>query len=205
MRKPTSYRWITALAIVGLVGGWGYGSVRAEDGCSPVDGPIIESKEFTPAEMRRSSPPPVWLNPKSESAVGVQGFDGLQEIDSQPLWWIDTASADGLISEAAYYVNASAEPMLGSEFTRAGGVLLYRESVTDHGYTTTYIFERLGERAVQVEVGSYEAALVWADPSPAGTRTRNLYWSDGTFNYSLIAERSAEEILTLGRSVVCAG
>ncbi|MBA2338070.1 MAG: hypothetical protein H0V96_10005 [Acidimicrobiia bacterium] len=46
--------------------------------------------------------------------------------------------------------------------------------------------------------------VVWADPDPTGTRTHNLYWSDGAFNYALIAERSAEEILTLGRSLVCA-
>ncbi len=206
MHDATGHGWVTALVVLGLlVGGWGLASVGADDGCGSVHGPIIESKDFTPAEERRSSLPPMWLNPEGDSAVEGQGFDGPLEIDNQALWWIDTAVADGVVSEAAYYLSAPAEPMLGSEFIHAGGILYYRESVTDQSYTTAYIFERLGERAVPVEVGSYEAALVWADPDRSGTRTHNLYWSDGTFNYSLVADQGAEDILTLGRSLVCDG
>lgn len=31
----------------------------------------------------------------------------------------------------------------------------------------------------------------------------NLYWSDGTYRYAVIANRSAEELLRIGRGLVC--
>jgi len=132
-------------------------------------------------------------------------FDGPAGVDGLPLWWVDTVTTDVGLSQGTYYLDAQVGPLLVSEFVDAGGVQLSKESVFDEGYTIAVRLTRLGDRGVPVEVGSHEGMVVWADPDRTGTRTHSLFWSDGAFNYGLNADRSAEEILALGRSLVCAG
>ena len=67
-----------------------------------------------------------------------------------------------------------------------------------------YLLTTLGDRATPVYVGEHKGAMVWADPDSHGIRTHNLYWSDGTSNYAVIADLSAEATLNLGRVLVCA-
>lgn len=59
------------------------------------------------------------------------------------------------------------------------------------------------DRAIPVQVGSLAGAMTWADPLANGVRTHNVYWSDGTYNYSLIANRSGAAALTLARGMAC--
>jgi hypothetical protein len=88
-------------------------------------------------------------------------------------------------------------------FLANGGIVYERQPLADGESFAAYLLATRGERAIPVEVGSHRAALVWADPFPNGLRTHNLYWSDGTFNYSLIADRPAEALVTIGRGLVC--
>ncbi|MGI8822088.1 MAG: hypothetical protein ACR2JP_02075 [Acidimicrobiia bacterium] len=145
------------------------------------------------------------LNRDGDSMADLGVFDGHAQVDGLPLWWVDTATTDDGLSQGTYYLDAPVGPLLGSEFVDAGGIQLSKESVWDERYTIAYRLTMRADRGVAVEVGSHEGMVVWADPDRTGTRTHNLYWSDGAFNYALIAERSAEEILALGRSLVCAG
>lgn len=195
---------VVGVVALGLAGGaWGYTRAGAADGCGPVDGPIIESQDFTPAELQRSSMDGP-LNSGADPLSDFADLDVPQEVDGLPLWWVDSVMTDGHLSEGIYYLDAPVGSMLGSEFVDAGGVQLSRESVSEGSYTIAYVLSWLGERAVPVDVGSHAGALVWAEPDHTGTRTHRVYWSDGAFNYRLNGDRSAEEILTLGRSLVCA-
>jgi hypothetical protein len=45
--------------------------------------------------------------------------------------------------------------------------------------------------------------LTWADPDEQGRRPHHLYWTSGGYNFALYGNRSAEEILTLGRELAC--
>jgi len=93
-----------------------------------------------------------------------------------------------------------------SNFFAAGGIQLDADPIDPAaGSFTPGLAARLGERAVAVEVGTYGGVLVWADPLVNGVRTHNLYWSDDAYNYSLIADVSAEKLVALGRSLVCGG
>lgn len=56
-----------------------------------------------------------------------------------------------------------------------------------------------------ISVGPHAGMLTWGDPDANGTRLHCLSWSDGLFNYRLMANQPAEDLLTLGRSLVCTG
>ncbi len=205
MHDTLSRRWLLIVVAVGLAGvAWGYTSARANDGCGPVAGPIIQSKDFTPRELRRGwiDPP---LNREGDSLANLDEFDGVTEIAGLPLWWVDRALTDDYLSEGAYYLDAPVGSMLVSEFVDAGGVQFSKESVFDESNSIAARLTRAGDRGIAVDVGSHDGMLVWADPDQSGTRTHNLYWSDGAFDYALIADRGAEEILALGRTLVCSG
>ncbi len=206
-------RWYVAVAALGLVGATlGYTSARADDGCGPVDEPIIESKEFTPANQQLSSNDST-LNRNDESVMDLVADlspslnpveSGLAEFDGMPLWWIDTITVPDGISQTLFYLDEPTGPMLESEFMDAGGVLFYKNPAFEGSFATAEIRARLGERGVAIEVGPHDAVLVYADPAHRSpTRTHNLYWSDGEFNYALIGVRGPEEMINLGRSLVC--
>ncbi len=196
-------RFIAAIT-VGLLGGaWAYASASAIDGCGPVEGPIIESKDFAAEQM--STLRPATLNPEGVALPDGDAFSGPTEIDDMSLWWVESVATDDGLAQGSHYLDAPVGPMLKSEFFDAGGLRHTKEPVVDKSYTIAYRLIQAGERGVPVDVGSYGGMLVWAEPDHTGTRTHNLYWSDGGFNYSLVAVRSAEEILALGRASVCEG
>ena len=93
--------------------------------------------------------------------------------------------------------------MLVSEFISGGGIQVHKEPVIDEAPFASYLLTTLGQRAVEVKVGDYQGALVWADPDSKGIRTHNLYWSDGEYNYALIADLSAQATLNMTRILVC--
>lgn len=105
----------------------------------------------------------------------------------------------------SYFLNQPIEGLRVSEFITAGGVQVHKESMSEQTSFAEYLLKTLGDRAIPVEVGPYQGALIWADPDATGTRTHNLYWSDGKDNYALIVDRGAAETLNLGRSLVCGG
>lgn len=106
--------------VLGLAGGaWGYTRASAAGGCEPVDGPIIESKHFTPAELQRSSMDGL-LNPADDPLPLSAESDVPLEIDGLPLWWVDTVVTDDGPFRYTYYVDVPVRSMLASEFFDAG-------------------------------------------------------------------------------------
>ena len=93
--------------------------------------------------------------------------------------------------------------MTPSDFLVAGGIQYDRDRLDGKPFPDVLLAD-IPERASPVQVGPYTAVLTWADPLANGVRSHNLYWSDGAFNYGLIADRSALDLVDLGRSLVCA-
>ncbi len=93
--------------------------------------------------------------------------------------------------------------MSTSHFAAAGGIELDRDPIGAGTPFAGYLLSAFPDRAGEVAIGPFKAALVWADPLESGVRPHNLYWSDDEYNYALIADRSAVEIVSLGRSMVC--
>jgi hypothetical protein len=61
----------------------------------------------------------------------------------------------------------------------------------------------VGERAFIVRVGPFEAALVHGDPLYNGVRPHGLYWSDESWDYTILADLPAEALVNLARNSVC--
>lgn len=123
-------------------------------------------------------------------------------IDGRSLRWVV-----GDRSSYQYFLDRPLDRELTAPgFRTAGGIQLDRDAVTDGDpYTADDVIEQVGDRAVKVQIGDYEGALVWADPESNGARPHHLYWSNGTYNYALIAVRGPERMVQLGRELVCGG
>lgn len=171
-------------------------------GCGNVEGPIIESDVFTPIEGRRSLPMDPPINPSDAIAPPVPAEVSIPAIAGLPLRWA-TVSANGAVYQ--YFLASELGPhMTVSDFYAAGGLQLDRDPVENGESFAEYLLS-LSQRAVRVEVGEHVGALNWADPNIKGTRLHHLYWSDGAYNYAVYTDRSAEEILSIGRGLVCGG
>ncbi len=102
-----------------------------------------------------------------------------------------------------FYLDAPLGPeMTRSDFLMTGGVI-YEALRMDGGGPFAPSLFALGDRAIPVQVGEYQGALVWADPTEANVRAHGLYWADSTTNYALVAVRGPEYLLNMGRGLAC--
>lgn len=196
--------WLAVpLSVVLIVVGAQRLMAAAPDSCGqPTEGTIIESKEFTPYESRLSHLPelPIFTGAQEPAPLPATARIGTRPITGLSRQ-LTIASANGSIY--SYFLDRSLGKMSPDEFLAAGGIQLEQDPVTQDEMFAADIFVELGNRATAVRVGPFDGALVWADPLKDGTRSHNLYWSDGTYNYAVIANRSAEELLGIGRGLVC--
>ena len=200
-KKITLRRGVVLAAAVTLVavGTVLVASAQVAEGCNPSVGPIAESKEFTPSEARLSHLPEFPIITFGQAASGTD-----TRMDGQPLRW-EVGDRDR--SSYQYFLAGPLDDELTVPgFRAAGGIQLDRDAVTDGDpYTADDVIAQVGTRAVKVQIGDYEGALVWADPESNGARPHHLYWSDGTYNYALIAVRGPQRMVQLGREYVCGG
>lgn len=188
---------VTLMAVAAMAAA----SAASQPGCEPVTSPVTESQQFTPAELQRSrmfDPRLPAGQPGAESAVVAMAGKSSTLL---PTHQFDLINESGEVY--SYYLDQPIEGLRVSEFIKAGGVQVHREPMTEPTSFASFLIETLGDRATPVEVGPHQGALIWADPDVSGTRTHNLYWSDGKDNYALIVDLSANETLNLGRALVC--
>src|SRR5918992_3289362 len=203
---PRGRRWIalSALPIVGALSLAAAVSIASTSPtCERFDGDIVESEEFTPYEDRLSHLPDQVINPSGQQPVSIPPDGGIESIDGLPLWGAIVSSNGALYQ---YFLGGDIDTSLTvPEFFATGGIELDRDPTDPEnaGENFTEYVLATSERAVEVEIGPHVAALVWADPESNGIRTHHLYWTDGAHNYSLIADRSAENLVTLGRELAC--
>lgn len=188
-----------SLALLSGASGIAGSTAQTSEGCGRVEGPIVESAKFTPYEARLSHFPSAPITsagePPDSSDSDVAPIDGL------PLRW---KAGDGDRSSYQYFFEREIRrDVTVPQFQAAGGIELNRDAVPNGQDHTSELLATHGERAVQVQLGDYKAALVWADPESNGVRPHHLYWSDGTYNYALYAVRSPVRLIELGRELVC--
>ena len=207
----TSRRKLTPLiagaAACAIIGAIGVNQLTATDdpSCSTLpEGVLVESNEFTPFESRRSRLPDLPLNPRGVTPATVPvdarvPGDVLDGLGRQ--WTVVTQDAAVYQYFGRALIGADVTP---SSFLSAGGVQYEREPAGT-GSFAAYLLASAGDRAVSVAIGPHEGALVWADPRADGSRSHNLYWFDGTHNHAVIADRTAVEVVNIGRSIACDG
>lgn len=168
-------------------------------GCDSEVGPIKENAEFTPYESQLSHLPPVALATQGQRVMSSE-----QRMDGLSLRW---QAGDGHRSLYRYYLERELESdMTPPEFYGAGGIQLDRDLVDGEPFSADRVVELVGDRAVIVQIGNYEGALVWADPESSNEpRPHHLSWSDGNYNYSLIAVRGPQRMVQLARELTCGG
>jgi hypothetical protein len=73
------------------------------------------------------------------------------------------------------------------------------------GNDAATVQHEVGDRATIVQVGPYDAALIWADPFfDGGRRSFNLFWSDGSYDFGLRAGlETPEQTVGVARSTYC--
>lgn len=165
------------------------------------DGEIVESQEFTPYDQRRTHVPEVAINPSGEKAPVIPTDNVVRNntLDGLPLQWAIAGSDRVLVRY--FLADTIGADVTASAFWAAGGARLDRNSAD--GWLPEAYASDIGPRAQIVDVGAYKGVLTWADPGPTGVRPHHLSWSDGTDTYTLIAVRSAAQIVTLARGLVC--
>ena len=204
--RRTSLRVMTALAVTALsalamvVFVAGPGSASARD-CGPVaEGSIRDATAFTPYSSTWAQPERALPVGKLPAAAIPADLASLAVLDSLQVQYSMDLGGDG---EVIYFHDRPiAEGTVTSEFLGRGGIQLERYRMDG---TTFYevLLKEFPARAQPVKVGPFAGAMTWADPEANGVRTHNVYWADGTFNYALIADRSASSLLTLARVVAC--
>lgn len=171
-------------------------------GCASLpSGSIQEITDFTPAQQMRTGGVQLPLAdfglPTTANSADHLIRDG--ELDGLPLQ-LALTNGDALYR---YFLDGPIpKTMTPEQFWAAGGVQFERDPAQSDDFAA-FLLEELGERALPVEIGPYRGALTWADPTPSGVRTHNLYWSDAESSYALIAVRSPEAMVNLARGIVC--
>lgn len=144
----------------------------------------------------------------SIDTVRSRGFDALLPDDLPVGLLLQVISVEPGAFAAVNEVRLYYAPTPIGETTRLtdviaeGGMLIVQRRAA--GVDAALVQEEIGDRALIVDVGPHDAALVWADPLAKGVRPYNLYWSDGERDWSLIAGLTTpESVVAVARSIYC--
>lgn len=145
------------------------------------------------------------------SLIGVAGLRPIMPREVGGLRLLGMYERDVLPSAWAFY-HADPLPVAGTtgDFLRAGGVIVKQEPTQGvDGPAAARITEENTEgrrHATLVQVGEYEAALVYGDEVYPEVRPVGLYWSDGETDWSIRADSglvSSGVVIDLARSMYC--
>lgn len=191
------------IVLAAAVGACAGSAVPTSPGCAPqADGTIKESQDFTPYDSMKTKPVDPIIGSGPSASVPARVTIGRDSVAGLARRYTIDAS-DGAVY--SYFLDGDLGESKLSDFRKRGGIELDQEPDTGSGSFATRLLAELGDRATAIAVGEYAGALTWADPDVAGTRAHGVYWFDGQYNYALIADRPAEALVTLARTLVCGG
>lgn len=214
-----SVRSLSGLALaIALVAGMALtisGANAAVPGCGAVESVTERDSAFTPWEGRFGYSPErpierVGVRVSDASLAEAVPFKVASPGISLPvqvrlLVNLDDVNGDGITEPSLrtyYSASAWTSSTTLTEFLESGGVVFEQSQAA--GVDAEYIAAALGSRATMVAIGSYQGALVHADPiSAKGTRPYYLTWSDGTVDAQLIGDVSPSAIIGWARSIYC--
>ena len=172
--------------------------------CGPMaDGSVRESTAYVPFQARRSAPIelPIKSSGASSALLPSSASELAQSIDDRTASWVVVVDTGAVYRY--YFDKELPDALTRSEFFAQDGVEFDIDPIVAEQPFYQYLIGQFPDRAVAVEVGGFDGAITWADPEANGVRTHNVYWSDGKSNFALVANRSAEEAVTLARTIAC--
>lgn len=172
--------------------------------CGPVaEGSTSESQSFTPYAARRTTLPELPINPSGAPmpALPLDVAGSVDSIDGMSIRWAVVMDTGAVYRY--FFDRAIAASMTPADFAAGGGIELHREILAEGDPFWAFLLAEFPDRAVPVTVGQHKGVVVWGDPDVRGTRKHNVYWSNGAENYSLSANRSAAQLVTLARIITC--
>lgn len=188
-----------ALVIALASCGSGEGAL-AVSGCESFGEPVVLSKSFTPYESQLTH---LLTTPVLDVAGGEPFRTGLGVVTS-----ID--SLDLLATEvsgnnmAQHFGDSLGATDASHDVVLKGGIRLETVSIPEGDDPIAGLKELHGDRVQPVIVGGYPGLLSQDDPSePSNARPHRVTWSDGEFLYILIADRPANVVVDLARSLEC--
>jgi hypothetical protein len=193
---------VTTSVLLGLTGGQIIAA--SPDACGPSDpAAFSENRIYVPYATRRSLVPslPITSIGSTVDSEAAPGTIPLDAVDALPRRWV-VRMDNGSVYQ--YFFGAPIDAQLTPEdFWAQGGVELDMDPLTDAGPFWKSVEAQFPERVTIVKIGAFDGVVVWADPVRNGTRTHNVYWSDGRYDYGLIANRPIAIAVNLARAVAC--
>lgn len=202
----TLARWgALGVATALLIGLTGSRIIAASiDNCGPSDvAAFKESQAYVPYAARRSvalSLPITSVGSAEDqpAAAGTIPSDAIGGLSRRWIVRMDTGSVYQYFFKAP--IDAQLTP---EEFLAQGGVQLDMDPLADGVPFWQSLQDQSPTRVTRVKIGEFDGVAVWADPVSNGMRTHNVYWSDGRYNYGLIADRPIAIAVDLARGLAC--
>jgi len=180
------------------------GVAAAPSGCSQEIPSIPEGTEFVPWSSRLTV-----AGAPTEFAVQPVPKDGSlpaavpHQLGGFP---VVASSVAGAVTTAAFGARF-APGATQSSFLRDGGLILTLTPAQPTGSIANGMADDsdTGDRVSMSTVGSYAAAVTWADPDASGLRPHHVLWTDRSagVDVNLAGVRSAAELVGIAREFSC--
>lgn len=208
--------WVLTVAALIVMGSIASVAQANQEGCSEAAG-ISESPKFTPFQDRFGSPPevPVLLEGlavhNSTDQMTVAGarveMPAASAIPEGATFRVGQTLRDELVQDGMvrvfYAPNVIPDRATLTDLYSSGGVYIEVSRIPNAVSQVRAMKELLGDRAVSVPVGSGEGIVVWADPDINDVRIHTLTWAQGSTFYMIAGDLAADNIVNMGRSMVC--
>ena len=196
---------IATALVMGLSGGQIIAASMADLGiasCGPVDSAgFSESQAFVPYEATRTKLPSIPIASLGSPIDQLAEKESGRAIGGLAARWIvrtDTGST------YRYFFGSPLDAGLTpEEFWAQGGIQLDMDPLADELPFWQSLRDQFPTLVNPVKIGQHDGVVVWADPASNGVRTHNVYWSDGRYNYGLIADRPVATVVDLARDLAC--
>ena len=119
-----------------------------------------------------------------------------------PVLVLEDNRADRQGMRLYYGTGSVTDSMTIDDFLGAGGIVVSQWK--SDGQSAQVVFDAVGRRAIPVAIGPYDAAMVHGDEISTKIRPYDLYWSDGSRDFSILSgvDRPGTTI-DLTRSIYC--
>lgn len=183
----------------------------SQPGCGSSQLPVLGPEEAYPPPFGRLPPPSILGSGQVVSSLQElrdRDFDARLPADvpshlALQHMNVDSGVNDSITEWRAYYAPSPLrEDTTLHDLINSGGFLLVQRRTIGHDGE---FVDGQSSRAELVQVGPYIAALIWGDPPAHGVRrSYTLYWSDGTYDFTLkTGFDSAEPAVSVARSMHC--